>query len=65
MTFEPAGAGLYDARAGNWWAAALRTKIHHLCRIKVNGSRSMRLEVVSLNGRIIELIDKNTYKDSP
>jgi hypothetical protein len=51
-----AGAGLYDARAGNWWTAALKTKIHHLCRIKVNGSKSMRLEAVSIDGRIIDSI---------
>ena len=51
-----AGAGLYDAQAGNWWTAVLKTKIHHLCRIKVNGSRSMRLEAVSLDGRIIDSV---------
>lgn len=51
-----AGAGLYDAQSGNWWTAALKTKIHHLCRIKVNGSKSMRLEAVSIDGRIIDSV---------
>jgi hypothetical protein len=51
-----AGAGLYDAQAGNWWTAVLKTKIHHLCRIKVNGSKSMRLEAVSLDGCIIDSV---------
>jgi hypothetical protein len=51
-----AGAGLYDAQAGNWWTAVLKTKIHHLCRIKVNGSQSMTLQAVSLDGNIIDSI---------
>lgn len=51
-----AGAGLYDAQSGNWWTAVLKTKIHHLCRIKVNGSKSMRLEAVSLDDCIIDSV---------
>ena len=51
-----AGAGLYDAQAGNWWTAVLKTKIHHLCRVKVNGSKSMTLQAVSLDGSIIDSI---------
>jgi len=51
-----AGAGLYDAQAGNWWTAVLKTKIHHLCRVKVNGSKSMTLQAVSLDGNIIDSI---------
>ncbi len=51
-----AGAGLYDAQAGNWWTAVLKTKIHHLCRIEVNGSKSMTLQAVSLDGSIIDSV---------
>jgi len=51
-----AGAGLYDAQTGNWWTAVLKTKIHHFCRIKVNGSKSMTLEAVDLNGYVIDSV---------
>lgn len=51
-----AGAGLYKATSGNWWTAVLKTNIHHFCRIKVYGSKSMRLEAVSLEGSIIDSV---------
>jgi len=51
-----AGAGLYDARPGNWWTAVLKTKVHHFCRIKVNRSKSMTLEAVDLKGRVFDRV---------
>jgi hypothetical protein len=51
-----AGAGLYDAKSGQWWTAALKTKVHHLCRILVNGSKSMTLEAVDLQGKVFDKV---------
>jgi 3',5'-cyclic AMP phosphodiesterase CpdA len=51
-----AGAGLYDAKGGQWWTAALKTKVHHLCRIQVNGSKSMTLEAVDLRGEVFDRV---------
>ena len=51
-----AGAGLYDARPGNWWTAVLKTKVHHLCRVKVNGTKSMTLEAVDLKGVVFDRV---------
>lgn len=51
-----AGAGLYGAKPGNWWTAVLKTGVHHLCRVKVNGSKSMLLEAVDQEGRVIDAV---------
>lgn len=51
-----AGARLYDAKAGNWWTAVVKTRIHHLCRVKVNGSKSMTVEAVDVNGQVIDTV---------
>jgi hypothetical protein len=51
-----AGAGLYDAKVGNWWTAVVKTQIHHFCRVQVNGSKSMTVEAVDLNGHAIDTV---------
>jgi 3',5'-cyclic AMP phosphodiesterase CpdA len=51
-----AGAGLYQARSGNWWTAVLKTQTHHFCRIKVQGAKSMILEAVALNGQVLDAV---------
>lgn len=45
-----AGADLYNARAGNWWTEKLKTKVNHVCRVTVNGRRSMRIEAINMRG---------------
>lgn len=51
-----AGAGLYDAKPGNWWTAALNTTSHHFCRFKVAGSKSMTLQAVDRQGKVIDSV---------